>query len=106
MPSDKLVNTLLDDLLDPDGRGLDPRILAGATRDMQGRTRIMPRYLGTGIRALTLVFGAGYVRLPKQRRVARIERWRTSPLSPMRDWVDFFEKMGTFAYYTNVEHAQ
>jgi hypothetical protein len=103
---DTLITTLLDDLLDPEGRGLDPRHLAGATQDMKGRVEGMPRYMGIGMTALTLLFAStGYTRLPKARRVARIGRWRTSPVSLQRDFVEFWEKMGTFTYWSRVEKA-
>lgn len=106
LPDPAIVSTLLEDLLDPEGRGLDPGFLAGATSDMLARVRIMPRYMGTGIVALTLLFGlGGYTRMPKAKRVRRIERWRRSPVSPLRDFVEFYEKMGTFVYYSRMEHA-
>lgn len=102
-----LVATLLQDLLDPEARGLDPSALRGAVDDMQGRVRGMPRYLGAGMTALTLVFGAaGYRRWPRAQRLAWIHGWRTSPASPPRDFIEFYEKMGTFVYWSRIEHAQ
>ncbi len=106
MTVDAAVSTLLSDLLDPEERGLDPVFLAGAAQDMKGRVRSMPRYMGAGMTALTVVFvGSGYTRLSKARRVARIERWRRSPVSLQRDFVEFWEKMGTFTYWSRVEKA-
>ena len=106
MNVDAVVQTLLEDLLDPRGRGLDAACLAGAAQDMKGRVRGMPRYMGAGMTALTVIFVAtGYVRLSKPRRVARIEKWRTSPVSLQRDFVEFWEKMGTFTYWSRVEKA-
>lgn len=102
-----LVATLLQDLLDPDARGLDPAALSGAVDDMKARVRGMPRYLGAGMTALTLVFGAsGYRRWPRAQRLAWIHGWRTSPASPTRDFIEFYEKMGTFVYWSRIEHAQ
>ncbi len=103
---DSFLTILLRDLLDPEGRGLDAVLLAGATQDMQARVAGMPRYLGAGIKALSLVFAAtGYPRWPLARRLGFIRAWRSSPLSPMRDFVEFYEKMGTFVYWSRVEHA-
>ena len=100
-----LVTTILLDVLDPEGAGaLDPVCLAGAARDMYGRIRGMPKYLGGGIVALTRLYGVGYARLPRDRRLARLEAWRASPVSFCRDFVEFWEKMGTFVYYSNLEH--
>ena len=107
MVTDTLVKTLIDDLLDPDGRGLDATHLAGATQDMKGRVRSMPRYLGMGMTALTALFAStGYLGLPKHLRVKRLARWRTSVISLRRDFVEFWEKMGTFTYYSRVEKAE
>ena len=101
---DTAVSLLLTDLLDPDGRGLDTACLAGATQDMKGRVQGMPRYMGVGMTALTGLFlGSGYTMLPKERRVRRIQRWRTSPISIQRDFVEFWEKMGTFTYWSRIE---
>ncbi|MES2644417.1 MAG: hypothetical protein V4850_33330 [Myxococcota bacterium] len=106
MTVDAAVSTLIDDLLDPHGEGLDPTFLAGATQDMKGRVRGMPTYMGAGMAALTVLFVAsGYTRLPKARRVARIESWRRSPISLQRDFVEFWEKMSTFTYFSRVEKA-
>jgi hypothetical protein len=107
VPKDAVVSAILEDLLDPEGAGgLDAALLRDATAAMQGRISGMPTYMGLGIRMLTRVFTAdGYSKLPKARRIARIEAWRNAPLSPMRDWVEFYEKMGTFVYYTQVERS-
>ncbi|MDP2307421.1 MAG: hypothetical protein Q8P18_15450 [Pseudomonadota bacterium] len=106
MTVDAAVSILIDDMLDPLGKGLDPVFLAGATQDMKGRVRGMPKYMGAGMTALTVLFVAsGYTLLPKARRVARIERWRRSPVSLQRDFVEFWEKMSTFTYFSRVEQA-
>ncbi len=106
MTVDAVLSLLLEDLLDPTSRGLDAACLAGATQDMKGRVRIMPRYMGGGMTALTVLFVAnGYTRRPKEERVAQIERWRTSRVSLQRDFVEFWEKMGTFTYWSRVEKA-
>lgn len=104
MTVDSAVSLLLTDLLDPEGRGLDAACLAGATQDMKGRVQGMPRYMGIGMTALTGIFlGSGYPMLPKASRLRRIQRWRTSPISIQRDFVEFWEKMGTFTYWSRIE---
>ena len=106
MIGDTVIRTLLEDLLDPTGRGLDAACLNGAIEDMRGRVRGMPRYMGAGMTALTLTFAlTGYTHLPKERRVARLDAWRKGPVSLMRDFVEFWEKMGTFTYWSRVEKA-
>lgn len=107
MLPDALVSQLIQDLVDPEGRGLDPAHVAGAAGDMQARLRYMPSYMGAGMTGLTLVFArVGYASLPRERRLARIERWRKGPVSLQRDFVEFWEKMGTFTYWSRVEKAE
>lgn len=107
MNVDAAISLFLSDLLDPEGRGLDAACLAGAVQDMKGRVRGMPRYMGLGMTALSGVFlGAGYTRAARPRRLARIEAMRRAPVSLLRDFVEFWEKMGTFTYWSRVEHAQ
>jgi hypothetical protein len=104
--SDPVVSTLLQDLLDPDGRGLDPACLQGAVSDMKARLRGMPRYMGLGMMGLTTIFaGVGYPGQPRDARLARVEQWRHGKVSLQRDFVEFWEKMGTFTYYSRVEKA-
>lgn len=107
MLPDALVSQLVSDLVDPEGRGLDPAHVAGAAADMQARLRYMPRYMGMGMTGLTLLFArVGYTTLPREQRVARIERWRKGKVSLQRDFVEFWEKMGTFTYWSRVEKAE
>jgi hypothetical protein len=103
---DTVVSTLIQDLVDPDGRGLDPAHLAGAVLDMKSRLAGMPRYMGAGMVGLTVLFArVGYASAPREARLARLERWRRGPVSLQRDFVEFWEKMGTFTYYSRVEKA-
>lgn len=99
------IRTLLEDVLDPLDRGLDAGCLHGAVQDMEGRIRGMPRYMGVGIAAVTALVGAsGYPRWPRARRLKWLARLRTGPVGPLRDFVEFYEKMGTFTYFSRVEH--
>lgn len=107
MLPDALVSTLIQDLVDPEGRGLDPAHVAAAVGDMKARLRYMPRYMGMGMLGLTLAFSrVGYAGLPREARLARIERWRKGPVSLQRDFVEFWEKMSTFTYWSRVEKAE
>jgi hypothetical protein len=103
------VRSFLEDVLDPESRGgLDPVAFAGATEDMLDRIAIMPRWLGVGMAALTLTLdtaGGPHHTLPKERRARRVAAWKRSPIGPLRTFVDFYEKMGTFTYYSRLEHA-
>lgn len=101
------VAALLEDLLDPDGTGgLDAAAFAAAVQDLLGKLAGMPRYLGVGMVGVTLCFdavGGPHHRRPVRSRSSRLHRWRRSPIGGMRSFVDFYEKMGTFAYYAHFE---
>ena len=107
MPSllEPAVAALLDDVLDPEGRGLDPECFVGATGDLVRLIHGMPRWLGVGFATLTVAYdlsGGPHHRRDKARRARRTERWRHAP-GPLRNLVDFYDKMGTFTYYSRVE---
>ena len=99
------IRALLEDVLDPLERGLDAGCLHGAVQDMEGRIRGMPRYMGVGIAAVTVLVGlSGYPRWSRARRLSALDRLRSGPVGPLRDFVEFYEKMGTFTYFSRVEH--
>ena len=72
----------------------------------------MPQYLALGMVGLTLVFdrygtlsGGRFSSLSLDQRHAQLRKWKFSPVGPMRDFVAFYEKMGTFVYYSHVEEG-
>ena len=101
------VTALLEDVLDPHGQGnLDPVAFAAAVQDLLVKLAGMPRYLGVGMKGLTVMFdlaGGPHHRRPVRDRAKRLDRWRRAPIGTLRTFVDFYEKMGTFAYYTHIE---
>jgi hypothetical protein len=99
----RTVHVLLEDLLDPHASGLDAECLDGATEDMLERIRRMPRYMGLGIAAMT-VAAAPLARLPRERRLAVLRALRGRPL--VGDFVELYEKMGTFTYFARLEHGR
>jgi hypothetical protein len=61
--------------------------------------------MGIGIATVTRMFGAsGYPAWPRERRLRALAAMRAAPVGLLRDYLDFFEKMGTFVYYSRVEH--
>ncbi len=67
----------------------------------------MPPHLGFGMAALTLAFeaqGPVWHRLDDATRRARFEAWRGRPV--VGDWVQFWEKMGVFVYWSVVEEEE
>jgi hypothetical protein len=67
----------------------------------------MPDYLRFPLRVLTIVFDAWsllttgrlFHRLPYERRSRQIRVWRHSILSPMRDFVKFYDTLSSFGWY-------
>ena len=92
---------------------LDPAALAGAQRIMGERLRAMPPHMSAGMLALTTLFeqggwatgGAPFSALPAARQAAVLGAWRRSPIPFCRDFVDFYEKMGVFVYWSIIEEA-
>ena len=71
---------------------------------------LMPPHLGAGMVGLTFVFdglgrvrGGAYAQLDEAARRQHLQTWRKAPVGVMRDWVQFYEKMGTFVYWSVVE---
>lgn len=75
---------------------------------------LMPPHLGAGMIGLTLGFaghsvGAGgkpFAQLPLDRQREILDGWKYSRISLTRDFVQFYEKMGVFIWYSLVEEAE
>lgn len=111
-----VVRQLVADVV-ADDRGVLP---AGESHVDEAAEFVMDRvggmapHLGTGMAGLTLAFDAycsgqaGGLRYHQQDIVSRrrhFEAWRKLP-GPLQSWTTFYEKMGTFAYWSVVEEAE
>ena len=75
---------------------------------------LMPPHLGAGMIGLTLGFaghavgacGKPFSQLPLERQREILDGWKYSPVSLTRDFVQFYEKMGVFIWYSLVEEAE
>jgi len=71
----------------------------------------MPPHLSVGMLILVLSFdafcrakaGKGVAALDNTGRQEMLMRWKDSPIGPLRQFVQFYEKMGSFVYYSCVE---
>ena len=103
-----VVSSVVESLIAETGGQVDPEILARATRTMMGRLGAMPRFIGLPMMGATLVFdGSGLVlggrpfrSLPPDARARVLAAWRRSPVGVFRTFVEFYEKMGTFVYFS------
>jgi hypothetical protein len=102
------VSSVVEALVSETEGEADPEILDRASRTMMGRLRAMPRFIGLPMMAATLVFdGSGVVfgrrpfrSLPPEARARVLNAWRRAPVGVFRTFVEFYEKMGTFVYFS------
>jgi len=75
------------------------------------RIRQMPPHLSFGMMVLVLSFdrfcrgraGRAVADLSNAERLEMLGSWEVSPIGPLRQFVQFYEKMGSFVYYSCVE---
>ncbi len=81
------------------------------TTEVVRKVSAMPRYMGLGMQLLTVVFdwwglltgGRRFRALSRPHRERQVAAWQGSPLGLMRDTVEFYEKMGTFVFWSGRE---
>jgi hypothetical protein len=79
-----------------------------ASKVMQEKVGLMPRFLAWPMMGATLAFdlygfavgGRPFHSLPSDARRRQIRQWREAPISFCQDFLDFYEKMGTFVYFS------
>ena len=72
------------------------------------KIRAMPRFMALGMAVLLWVFdwygvlrsGRRFRAQPHAARCLRVGEWAASPIGPMRDFVEFFRRMGTFVWFS------
>ncbi len=82
-------------------------------RFVLARYQGMPDYLKLPLLLATLSFTAAtwlttlqpFHRLPPERRLYRIARWRTARFGPWRDLVRFYESLTVFSWYAAYDEA-
>jgi len=72
------------------------------------KIRAMPRFMALGMTVLLWVFDwYGLIRAGRRfrsqahaARQMRVGEWSRAPIGPMRDFVEFFRRMGTFVWFS------
>jgi hypothetical protein len=72
------------------------------------KIRAMPRFMALGMAVLLWVFdwygllrgGRRFRSQALEARRKRVGEWAGAPLGPMRDFVEFFRRMGTFVWFS------
>ncbi|MEL6345210.1 MAG: hypothetical protein AAFV53_19040 [Myxococcota bacterium] len=91
----------------------DAQLSAQTAAAMASRIAQMSPHLQIGMFGLTTAFSA-YARartgqslrtLSIPQRQQLLDEWRASPIGPCRQFVQFFEKMGSFLYYSLLEES-
>lgn len=85
--------------------------LAEVAEVLERRLLGMPGHFALGMVALTLVFdraavatdGAPFRELPLSRRRAALARLRGKPLGPLSNFTTFYDKMGPFIFWSQLE---
>lgn len=103
-----LVEHVVSSLAEP-----DPHLLTTTAAAMHGRLGMMPRFLGLPMAAATLAFdwsgvavgGRPFRRLDPEARRRLVAAWRRAPVGFCRDFLDFYEKMASFLYFSLEEEA-
>jgi hypothetical protein len=92
-------------------RAVDEASLARTQQVMLRRLRMMPRYLGIPMMLLTVLFDAwGILRRGRpfhaqtlEERRAQMAAWRAAPFNLARSFVDFYDRMASFIYFSDLE---
>jgi hypothetical protein len=101
-----LVEAVLLDTPATGGPALDRLVQTALILDR--KIRAMPRFMALGMAVLIWAFDwYGLVRSGRrfrgqglEARRARVAEWAGSPIGPMRDFVEFFRRMGTFVWFS------
>ena len=75
---------------------------------LEHKIRAMPRFMALGMAVLWSVFDwYGVLRSGRRFRSQaldsqqmRVSEWARAPIGPMRDFVEFFRRMGTFVWFS------
>jgi hypothetical protein len=92
----QVVGTLMDPALDPATRSAVETYVSGTLRSM-------PEHLRAGVTAESIVLGASswlesrFGRLDDGRLRARVTKWKTSKVDPIRQYVRLLESLVLFA---------
>ncbi len=109
----QIVRTLVADAAGSEST-LDESALAATADAMRGRIAIMPRFLGLPMAGATVFFDLSGVATAGRpfrfqsaaQRARQVALWRKAPVSFCQDFLEFYGKMATFVYFSelNPEH--
>jgi hypothetical protein len=109
----QIVRTLVADAAGSEA-GLDEDALASTAQAMRGRIAIMPRFLGLPMAGATVFFdvsgvitgGRPFRMQSAEQRARQVRLWRAAPVSFCQDFLEFYGKMATFVYFSELHPEQ
>ena len=86
-------------------------LLNETSKRMTGKVRNMPRHLSLAMSMLTMLFdchgvirrGARFVSQSSESQQRQIQQWRSSRIATLREFIQFYEKLLAFIYYSLID---
>jgi hypothetical protein len=86
-------------------------LLIETSKRMTGKVNNMPRHLSLAMSLLTILFdwygvirrGARFVSQSSESQQRQIQQWRNSRITILREFVQFYEKLLAFIYYSLID---
>ncbi len=109
----QIVRTLVAEAAGSESTLDEPAVQATAAA-MRGRIAIMPRFLGLPMAGATVFFdlsgvltaGRPFRFQGPEQRARQVRLWRVAPLSFCQDFLEFYGKMATFVYFSELHPEQ
>ena len=103
---ESMIAAIVQTLMPASGAGKED-LTKETARQVQVILDIMPFFLAGPLLVLTVVFdlrglaaGGRFSRLPSEKRRELAQQWRESRLSLFQDFMQFYQKMTVFIYYS------
>jgi hypothetical protein len=86
-------------------------LLHETSERMTGKVKNMPRHLALAMSMVTILFdwygvirrGARFVSQSSESQQRQIQQWRNSPIVTLREFIQFYEKLLAFIYYSLID---
>ncbi len=99
------IHGITEEILRREIAEVSPELVERVSDRLRRKLAGMPSHLRLGMTGLTLGFSVTS-RVTPGGAGALLERWRTSTLPALPDFVAFYEKMGLFTLYSELEEAE
>lgn len=105
---ERVVGAVLHDEV---GDAVNPELQTKTVAFVCEKMEQMPRFLGLGMMGMTAAFdmwgvvtaGRRFSRQTHEQQKRQLAQWKNAPVGLCRNFVDFYQKMGIFCYYSQLE---